>query len=235
MMKENANPIIYTKTDSKLFFQDESLLLGISSIQSFGASSLDEQNTCLAWSSKGNMKNLDIFEEAGLMKKRKDYQFSFPPIDQLSSSVTTSSTVKSVRDKIQLEEVFEMIRNIQDPEHLDLTLEQLNIVNLKHVYVIDNHSDFRRDNRTQHLRSHVHVYITPTIPHCSMATLIGLSVRVKLFRSLPSRFKVSIKIFPGTHASEGAINKQLNDKERVCAALENKHLLKVVNNCIRIK
>ena len=68
-----------------------------------------------------------------------------------------------------------------------------------------------------------------------MATLIGLSVRVKLLRSLPSRFKVSIQIYPGTHASEGAINKQLNDKERVCAALENTHLLKVVNNCISIK
>ena len=30
----------------------------------------------------------------------------------------------------------------------------------------------------------------PTIPHCSMATLIGLSIRVKLLRSLPPRFKV---------------------------------------------
>jgi hypothetical protein len=28
------------------------------------------------------------------------------------------------------------------------------------------------------------------------------------------------------------VNKQLNDKERVAAALENGHLLDVVNNCI---
>jgi hypothetical protein len=28
--------------------------------------------------------------------------------------------------------------------------------------------------------------------HCSMATLIGLSMRVKLMRSLPSRFKVCV-------------------------------------------
>ena len=34
------------------------------------------------------------------------------------------------------------------------------------------------------------VEFTPTIPHCSMATLIGLSIRVKLLRSLPTRFKV---------------------------------------------
>jgi hypothetical protein len=28
------------------------------------------------------------------------------------------------------------------------------------------------------------------------------------------------------------VNKQLNDKERVAAALENDHLLQVVNKCI---
>lgn len=65
-----------------------------------------------------------------------------------------------------------------------------------------------------------------------MATLIGLSLRVKLLRSLPSRVKCSVSITPGTHASESAINKQLADKERVAAALENKHLLGVVNKCL---
>lgn len=65
-----------------------------------------------------------------------------------------------------------------------------------------------------------------------MATLIGLSIRVKLLRSLPTRFKVTVRIQPGTHASENAVNKQLADKERVCAALENEHLLGVVNRCI---
>lgn len=73
---------------------------------------------------------------------------------------------------------------------------------------------------------------SPTIPHCSMATLIGLCIRVKLLRSLPKRFKVTVRINPGTHASESAINRQLNDKERVIAALENVHLLSVVNKCI---
>ena len=73
---------------------------------------------------------------------------------------------------------------------------------------------------------------SPTIPHCSMATLIGLTLRVKLLRSLPARFKVVVKIEPGTHVSEHAVNKQLADKERVRAALENEHLLKVVNKCI---
>ena len=65
-----------------------------------------------------------------------------------------------------------------------------------------------------------------------MATLIGLTIRVKLLRSLPTRFKVTVKIESGTHVSEHAVNKQLADKERVRAALENEHLLVVVSKCI---
>lgn len=41
----------------------------------------------------------------------------------------------------------------------------------------------------------VGVEFTPTIPHCSMATLIGLSIKVKLLRSLPDRFKVCLCMF----------------------------------------
>lgn len=80
----------------------------------------------------------------------------------------------------------------------------------------------------------VKVLFTPTIPHCSMATLIGLSIRVKLLRALPPRFKVSVEINPGTHSSENAVNKQLADKERVAAALENSHLIEVINQCIAV-
>ena len=44
--------------------------------------------------------------------------------------------------------------------------------------------------------------------------------------------QVEVKITPGTHQSEAALNKQLNDKERVAAALENGSLLELVNKCI---
>lgn len=116
------------------------------------------------------------------------------------------------------EEVFHYIRKLQDPEH-PLTLEQLKVVNLEHIKVEDD-------------KNQVIIQFTPTIPHCSMATLIGLCIRVKLLRSLPSRFKVQIEIYPGTHQSEAAVNKQLNDKERVAAALENNHLLELVDKSI---
>ena len=122
------------------------------------------------------------------------------------------------REPITNQEVFEHIRNLNDPEH-PLTLEQLNVVALNNIIVLDSENI-------------VHIRFTPTIPHCSMATLIGLCIRVKLLRSLPRRFKVYIEISPGSHQSEDAITKQLNDKERVAAALENSHLLEVVHKCI---
>ena len=109
-----------------------------------------------------------------------------------------------------------------NPLEHPLTLEQLKVLQLSNIQV-DDHSNT------------VCIYFTPTIPHCSMATLIGLCIRVKLLRSLPSRFKVRILISPGSHQSESAINKQLNDKERVAAALENSHLLGVVNKCLEEK
>ncbi|GAA5843554.1 hypothetical protein JCM11251_001654 [Rhodosporidiobolus azoricus] len=112
-----------------------------------------------------------------------------------------------------------LIRSISDPEH-PLTLEQLAVVSEPQITVKNGK------------RPSVLVEFTPTIPHCSMATLIGLSLRVRLLRSLPERFKVDIKVREGTHQSEHAVNKQLNDKERVAAALENSHLLSVVQQCL---
>jgi hypothetical protein len=44
--------------------------------------------------------------------------------------------------------------------------------------------------------------------------------------------KVDISVTPGTHSTEDAVNKQLNDKERVAAALENPNLVDMVNKCL---
>jgi len=40
------------------------------------------------------------------------------------------------------------------------------------------------------------IMFMPTIPYCSMGTLIGLCYRVKLLRSLPSRFQFVVQIKP---------------------------------------
>ncbi|KAK9275758.1 hypothetical protein L1049_023027 [Liquidambar formosana] len=108
--------------------------------------------------------------------------------------------------------------DIKDPEH-PYSLEELKVITEDAIEVDDNHS-------------HVRVTFTPTVEHCSMATVIGLCLRVKLMRSLPSHYKVDIRVAPGTHATEAAVNKQLNDKERVAAALENPNLLDMVDECL---
>lgn len=44
--------------------------------------------------------------------------------------------------------------------------------------------------------------------------------------------QADIRLAPGSHASEAAVNKQLADKERVAAALENPNLLQMVDRCL---
>lgn len=44
--------------------------------------------------------------------------------------------------------------------------------------------------------------------------------------------QTDILLTPGSHASEAAVNKQLSDKERVAAALENPNLLQMVERCL---
>ncbi|PFH32541.1 hypothetical protein BESB_018590 [Besnoitia besnoiti] len=78
-------------------------------------------------------------------------------------------------------------------------------------------------------QSDVAVSFHPTIPHCSQATLIGLLVLVKLLRSLPVWMKAEVRIIEGKHVSFKTINRQLKDKERVSAAVENPALFKVLN------
>lgn len=121
-------------------------------------------------------------------------------------------------EPIDQQEIFDHIRDIKDPEH-PYSLEELKVITEEAVEVDDQ-------------KSYVRVTFTPTVEHCSMATIIGLCLRVKLLRSLPPRYKVDIRVAPGSHATEAAVNKQLNDKERVAAALENPNLVDMVDECL---
>ncbi|KAF7151502.1 hypothetical protein RHSIM_Rhsim02G0002300 [Rhododendron simsii] len=110
-------------------------------------------------------------------------------------------------------EIFDILSDycidIKDPEH-PYSLEELKVITEDAIEL-----DAKRN--------YVRVTFTPTVEHCSMATVIGLCLRVKLMRSLPSRFKVS---------PLSCVNKQLNDKERVAAALENPNLVDMVDECL---
>ncbi|KAK9042988.1 hypothetical protein V6N11_071340 [Hibiscus sabdariffa] len=81
--------------------------------------------------------------------------------------------------------------DIKDPEH-PYSLEELKVITEDAIEV---------DNE----RSYVRVTFTPTVEHCSMAIVIGHCLRVKLIRSLPSRYKIDIRVAPGTHGTEAAV------------------------------
>jgi hypothetical protein len=134
----------------------------------------------------------------------------------------TVEYIRSLGDDATLEpvtesEVFSLIRNLRDPEHPELTLEQLKVVKLEKIKMIKNS---------------LLVEYTPTIPTCSVATLIGLTIKFKLILCLPPVIKVTVRIAPGKHVQEVSVNKQLEDKERVNAAMENPNLGKMVREGI---
>ena len=248
--KENANPKIIDVTKGPSQSRSESEIWSSINRLTCRVGHLDEQDFSESLSCNRSIlkalqdtsdategRCVSLLQNSGLILQQtadaatRKSSFHFPiqfstvgnKFDVLSQTELESKQVH--QETIDEDEVFHIIRNIQDPEH-PLTLEQLGVVSRKQIEVkeiasIEGHSI-------------VDVRFTPTIPHCSMATLIGLSIRVKLLRSLPSnnRFKVTVRIEPGTHNSELAVNKQLSDKERVCAALENKHLLGLVDKCI---
>lgn len=142
---------------------------------------------------------------------RRHPSFSSSDLDDLDSD-------DGVYEPIDTQEIFDLLANINDPEH-PLTLAQLAVVNLQDISITTASNGLET----------VHVDLTPTIPHCSMATLIGLCVRVRLNRSLPPRYRVDVKVKEGTHQSERAVNRQLADKERVAAACENEQLMGVLS------
>lgn len=121
------------------------------------------------------------------------------------------------------EMVFELIRHIKDPEH-PYSLETLNVVSIDSV-IIENISTKYNDG----LRK-ITILFQPTIPHCSMAAIIGLCI-FHVVKSKLDTFWISVKIIENTHINWHMLNKQLNDKDRVNAALENTSILDIVHDC----
>jgi metal-sulfur cluster biosynthetic enzyme len=181
-------------------------------------------------------KRLGIVEDAGLvdLKRLPTYTYSlFSQQEDVSSPPSLASDASSSSEEeaeeedddepIDAQEIYDLVSSISDPEH-PLTLGQLAVINLQDIQVVDNGNPGEM--------AEVRVFITPTITHCSLATLIGLGIRVRLDRCLPPRYRITIKVKEGTHQSEGQVNKQLNDKERVAAACENEQLLGVISNML---
>lgn len=127
--------------------------------------------------------------------------------------------------------VFDVVRDIRDPEH-DHSLEALSVIDRSAVAVRAPPSDAPGFGT-------VTVTFTPTVPHCSMASVIGLSIKAKLDRTRVLRdghgehyYKLAVLCAEGAHTTAESINKQLADKERVAAAFENPTIVQLLDTCI---
>ena len=83
------------------------------------------------------------------------------------------------------DEIFSLIRRIQDPEHHH-SLEELGVVQKGHIsfHTLDEPSPQQRPEREAGKAGDEEVVavveVTPTVPHCSLATTIGLCIRTKV-------------------------------------------------------
>uniref|UniRef100_A0A453LWB8 Uncharacterized protein n=1 Tax=Aegilops tauschii subsp. strangulata TaxID=200361 RepID=A0A453LWB8_AEGTS len=68
----------------------------------------------------------------------------------------------------------------------------------------------------------------PLLAGAAQRALPGVRLRRRQARPHP----IDIKVAPGSLANEESVNKQLNDKERVAAALENPNLRQLVDDCL---
>ncbi|XP_005999757.1 cytosolic iron-sulfur assembly component 2A isoform X2 [Latimeria chalumnae] len=107
----------------------------------------------------------------------------------LSGLSNRNNARKSKKMEEKALEVYDIIRTVRDPEKPN-TLEELDVVSEDSVEVQEIDED-------EYL---IIIRFTPTVPHCSLATLI--------------------------------VNKQINDKERVAAAMENPNLREIVEQCV---
>lgn len=148
---------------------------------------------------------------------------AYPSLVEGASSPEASSGEED-REEIDEQEVYDLISTISDPEH-PLSLGSLGVVTLDDIAIVPPTSPRSRI-------STVRVLITPTTSACSLTTVIGLGVKVRLVNALPPRFRVDVRIKEGTSRTADEVNKQLGDKERVAAAMENRSLVNVVNNML---
>lgn len=152
------------------------------------------------------------------------YPQVYTDYDSLEESASESDADELASEPIDTQEIYDLISTISDPEH-PLSLGSLAVVNLADI-------DIKPPTSPRSRISTVTILITPTITHCSLATVIGLGVRVRLEQALPARFRVDVRIKEGTHSTGDAVNKQLADKERVAAALDNSTLMGVVRKML---
>lgn len=154
-VKENANPIVHQVQEGKTrrrkndvfqrlnFVQEEASDLPLAQTHDWQVERSAEDRaiflalTDVAAASPSSVSllrkaGLDIPTSSGDVLREPRF---VPAVRFAKAALEPANNNK--RDAIDAEEIFNIIRNIQDPEH-PLTLEQLNVVNRDHIAVQDN-------------------------------------------------------------------------------------------------
>lgn len=129
-------------------------------------------------------------------------------------------------------DVFELIRDIIDPEH-PVTLEKLGVVTPAGIEVFEDTCEGTEVYCNGTVKV-IRVSFKPTIHHCSMANLIGLSIKIQLLKYVSPEYLIQVSVLRDGHVQEKELNKQLNDKDRVNAAMESESVMTLVNEILPV-
>jgi metal-sulfur cluster biosynthetic enzyme len=116
-------------------------------------------------------------------------------------------------DLTSVEDVFEALKPVMDPEHpISITAPEMSIVTTEFIKVDDDL---------------ITVRFKPTTPYCPMGGLIGILIRHRLETVYPES-KVVVKLIPGSHSQEDAVNLMINNKTKysnIVKQLEDRGML----------
>ncbi|KAG6086629.1 hypothetical protein E4U15_000537 [Claviceps sp. LM218 group G6] len=200
------------------------------------AAALDNANPTILSPSQLPTRHKTVSARNGPDSKYSDIIFSKPPYfsspfsdkDLTWPGCDNGSDDLSAPEPIDEQEIYDLISTISDPEH-PVSLGQLSIVNINDIHISPSPACGVPDSNAI---VQVMVEITPTVTHCSLATVLGLGVRVRLEQCLPPNYRVDVICRENTHSQDDQVNKQLADKERVAAALENDSLKGVLDKML---
>jgi len=156
------------------------------------------------------------------------------------------------------DELFSLVRRINDPEHPH-TLEELGVVDKAHIWFrgpdrqqqqweeqergMSDWQDKQGGSDDSAAGGAVHdgtaqdeeedeavIELTPTVPHCSLATTIGLCVRHAVESAIPD-IKLAVRIRDGTHRT--AAESQTHARQRTYIASQSRpHTISATAGCV---
>jgi metal-sulfur cluster biosynthetic enzyme len=121
------------------------------------------------------------------------------------------------KDGVSLDkkQVLKALESVYDPEH-PISVLDLKIVTSDDIKI---------------LPSGVRVEFSPTTPFCPMGGAIGVVIKYALEKELGA--PVDVKVKPGTHVQEKALNETLSDPTKYEAARKRFEELGLMDQCIQ--